>query len=142
MAGWFGSAKSSLPDTLPATLEFYLVNATAQLGVQGKLIDLGARVFDCAQQYEIISVSWLNDFPSPPWVKYQYRWGPDDTETDPDPSTLRNALHAAFGDFAYLVPDYVADEIGSQVGPKVFTDDLNGPVGPWLKKTWNGDYSD
>jgi hypothetical protein len=119
------------PGGIPAALEFFLRNDTADGGLS----------LDCGKVYEIVSADWLQPpVPQAQWLQYPYRWGPEATTTHMSPSTVSRILNAGLGPLGILVPGYIDLEMAGLILPFFVTDDLNGPDGPTLKSTWNGGY--
>ncbi|GFZ08626.1 hypothetical protein Acr_20g0004340 [Actinidia rufa] len=89
-----------------------------------KLVDTGAR-------YSVISAEHLGDeIVEPPWLNYLRDWGPKVTyelgvEIEKVESALSGNLKTVFERLVSILPDEVLGE--------------EGPTGPKMKKSWDGD---
>ncbi|KAF4630818.1 hypothetical protein G7Y89_g7314 [Cudoniella acicularis] len=118
----------------PVGLEFNLVNATADGGLQ----------FDCSTRYQVVSASWLNGTPDayaiPNWVNYPYRWGPEGTHISMDTKSLGEILEALLGDAAKPLLHDPITELASWLLHVFVKQDMNGVIPPPLQAPWSGNY--
>lgn len=121
------------PVGIPAGIEFYLANNTAD----------GGKVFDCSQKYQVVSADWLSGaeaYEVPKWVEYPYRWGPEGTTTHMSSQTVRDIMNAAAGPLAPFLPGALLLELAGLILPSFVKDDVNGPSAPAKQRTWVGQY--
>ncbi|KAL6985634.1 hypothetical protein U1Q18_019010 [Sarracenia purpurea var. burkii] len=93
-------------------------------GRSDKVMDTGAR-------YTVVSAEHLGrEIVEPPWIDYYRKWGPKvsyrlEDEVQKVENLLRGSLKSAFERLVKTLPDEVLGE--------------EGPTGPKMKKSWNGD---
>ncbi|KUJ14043.1 uncharacterized protein LY89DRAFT_687318 [Mollisia scopiformis] len=122
----------------PAGLDFNIVNATADGGLQ----------FDCSTRYQVVAADWLTGTPGaydiPAWVGYPYRWGPEGTTIHMKLTTLSEFIKAALRPkdfFEVLVLDDPITLLASELLHVFVKADINGAAAPATQAPWTGHYS-
>jgi hypothetical protein len=120
----------------PVGLEFNLVNATSD----------GGKSLDCAKRYEVVAAEWLKGtpdaYPSPPWLGYPYRWGPEGTAIHMEAKTLGDFIIAALGKDD-LSMELLHDPIvllASELLHIFVKADVNGAAAPATQAPWSGNF--
>lgn len=121
----------------PAGLDFDIVNATADGGLQ----------LDCSSKYQVVAADWLKGTPDayevPAWVGYLYRWGPEGTTIHMKVSTLSDFIKAALGPkdaFEVLLLDDPITLLASELMHVFVKADINGAAAPTTQGPWTGHY--
>lgn len=115
---------------IPAGIDFFVRNDTSDSGL----------TLDCSKKYEIVSADWLS-IPTPKWVTYPYRWGPEDTHTHLTPFAVADVVKSAAGaELADFLPVAVLTLLAAEILPLFVKGDINGPASPSRHGSWMGTY--
>lgn len=105
----------------------------------------GGNNLDCSVKYEVVAAEWLkgtpDEYPTPPWVGYPYRWGPEGTSINMDTRTLGEFIKAAFGNDAKPLVDSWVVLLASELLHIFVKADINGTIAPASHGEWDGNYS-
>ena len=113
---------------IPAGVDFFVRNDTSGAG----------KVLDCSKNYEIVAAEWLS-FPSPKWVTYPFRWGPEGTHTRLTPFAVANVVKSVVGtELIEFLPVAVLTLIAGELLPVFVKGDINGPASPSKHGSWMG----
>jgi hypothetical protein len=119
---------------IPVGLEFNLVNSTADGGLS----------LNCSKKYQVVAADWLKGSPdeyvTPAWVGYPYRWGPEGTSISMDTNTLAAILKASLGDDADPLLDTPIELLASWLLHIFVRADINGVEAPSGQAPWSGKY--
>ncbi|KIX08829.1 uncharacterized protein Z518_03486 [Rhinocladiella mackenziei CBS 650.93] len=115
---------------IPAGIELFVRNDTAASKFK----------LDCSEKYELVSADWLN-LPTPKWVTYPFRWGPEGTLTRLNPVTVAEIIKAAAGaDLAEFLPVSALTVLAGEILPHFIKGNINGPTSPSRHGSWVGIY--
>jgi len=119
----------------PVGLQFDLLNTTAAGG--NRLL--------AYEKYQVVEADWLkgtpNAYPSPAWLGYPYRWGPEGTSISMDSKTLGQFIVAALGKSEGVeVDELLVVKVASELLHAFVRSDINGSAAPAWDAAWLGNY--
>ncbi|KAK5099541.1 hypothetical protein LTR70_002442 [Exophiala xenobiotica] len=115
---------------IPVGVDFFIRNDTSKSNLR----------LDCAKRYELVSADWLA-LPTPKWVTYPFRWGPEGTSLSLKPSAVADIVKAAAGaSFAKFLPVSALTILAGEILPHFVKRDVNGAAAPIAHGSWKGTY--
>jgi hypothetical protein len=115
---------------IPVGVDFFIRNDTWTSSLR----------LDCSKRYEIVSADWLA-VPTPKWVTYPFRWGPEGDTARLSPSAVADIVKAAAGEsLAKYLPVSVLTVLAGEILPHFVKRDVNGAAAPIRHGSWMGTY--